>query len=113
MANRALSQSLHQNLESFVDQKQAADYENASINRYLAALRRAFTLGMEALPPLVYSVPKITKLEEDNVREGFLEHHLVCQFAKRAPRSSAASAGDRIPLRHAPRRDFEAAVGPG
>ena len=72
-------------IESFVDQKQAADYENASINRYLAALRRAFTLGMEALPPLVYSVPKITKLEEDNVREGFLEHHQYVNLRNELP----------------------------
>jgi hypothetical protein len=61
-------------IESFIDQKQSAGYENASINRYLSALRRAYTLGTEALPPLVYSTPKISKLEEDNVREGFLEH---------------------------------------
>jgi len=49
-------------IERFIDQKQDAGFENASINRYLASLRRAFTLGMEALPPPVYSCPKIKKL---------------------------------------------------
>jgi integrase len=72
-------------IESFIDQKQAAGYENASINRYLSALRRAYTLGMEALPPLVYSTPKITKLEEDNVREGFLEHYQYIKLRDKLP----------------------------
>lgn len=61
-------------VNAFIEQKQAAGYQNASINRYLEALRRAYTLGMESLPPLVYVLPPIEKLEEDNVREGFLEH---------------------------------------
>jgi integrase len=61
-------------INAFIEQKQSAGYRNASINRYLEALRRAYTLGMESLPPLVYVCPTIAKLEEDNVREGFLEH---------------------------------------
>jgi integrase len=63
-------------IECFIDQKQAAKYANATINRWLEALRRSYTLGMERLPPLVYVAPNIKALmlEEDNVREGFLEH---------------------------------------
>ena len=61
-------------IDQFIRQKQDKGLANASINRYLPALCRAFTLGMEALPPLLYTAPKISKLEEDNVREGFLEH---------------------------------------
>lgn len=63
-------------IESFIDQKQVAKYANATINRWLEALRRAYKLGMERLPPLVYVAPNIKglMLEEDNVREGFLEH---------------------------------------
>ena len=47
---------------------------DATINRMLAALRRGYTLGMENSPQLVTSCPKFPHLEEDNVREGFLEH---------------------------------------
>lgn len=43
--------------------------------RHLEALRRAYTLGVEETPPLVYTTPNIESLmlDEDNVREGFLE----------------------------------------
>jgi hypothetical protein len=36
-------------------------------------IRRGFTLGRQSEPPLVHRVPYIPKLEEDNVRQGFLE----------------------------------------
>jgi hypothetical protein len=62
------------NIDRFIEQKQAADYANATINRWLEALRRAYNLGVHSLPPLVYACPKIEMLEENNVREGFLEH---------------------------------------
>ncbi len=44
-----------------------------TINREIAALRRAYNLGLIEDPPLVYRVPSILALKEDNVREGFLE----------------------------------------
>ncbi|HEY3940217.1 MAG TPA: tyrosine-type recombinase/integrase [Bryobacteraceae bacterium] len=44
-----------------------------TINRELARLRRAFNLGAVEDPPLVYRVPRILALKEDNIREGFLE----------------------------------------
>lgn len=46
---------------------------NATVNRELAILRRAYKLGTAEDPPLVLRVPRIPKLKEDNVREGFLE----------------------------------------
>jgi integrase len=46
----------------------------ASINRELSCLGRSYSLALEAVPPLVAHKPGIRKLEEDNVREGFLEH---------------------------------------
>jgi integrase len=67
-------QSKH--IEAFIDQKQAAKYANATINRWLEALSRGYALALKKLPPLVYVAPEIKDLmlEEDNVREGFLEH---------------------------------------
>jgi len=61
-------------VNAFKEQKQAAGYADASINRYLEALIRSFQLGLDNLPPLVYTMPLITQLDENNVREGFLEH---------------------------------------
>lgn len=63
-----------QMINAFVEQQQNARYANATINRWLEALRRGYTLGTESTPPLVYTAPKIELLEEDNVREGFLEY---------------------------------------
>ena len=61
-------------INAFIDQKLKADYANASINRYLEALARAYTIAREEhTPPLVKITPKIEMLDEsDNVREGFL-----------------------------------------
>ena len=46
---------------------------NATINRELSLLRRAFNLAAKEDPPRVGRVPKIPKLEENNVRTGFFE----------------------------------------
>jgi integrase-like protein len=103
-------------IEAFIDQKQTAKYANATINRWLEALRRGYALGLKKLPPLVYVVPdiKASMLEENNVRERFLEHeqaiHLV---ARRAAGSPAVDSGDRIPPRHAPWRDPQPPLGSG
>ncbi len=47
---------------------------NATINRELALLRRAFNLGRMATPPKVGVVPFIPMLAENNVRKGFFEY---------------------------------------
>jgi len=60
-------------IRSYMDIRKAAGASNATINRELSLLRRAFNLGTYEDPPLVSRAPRIPKLKEDNVREGFLE----------------------------------------
>lgn len=65
----------------YILSRRAAGAQDATINRELAIIRRGFALGRDEEPSLVRKVPKIPKLEEDNVRQGFLEpeqyEHLI------------------------------------
>jgi len=58
----------------YIAERQARGIANATINRELALLRRAFNLGRIASPPKVARVPHIPSLAENNVRKGFFEH---------------------------------------
>jgi integrase len=58
---------------------------NATINRELALLRRAFRLGALHEPPKVVRVPKILILAEDNVRKGFFEHDVFLAVRRALP----------------------------
>lgn len=59
--------------KSYISQRRKAGAEDSTINRELSIIRRGFTLAMRERPPLLVTSPHIPKLEEDNVREGFLE----------------------------------------
>lgn len=63
-------------VRKYIEHRQAEGAANATINRELSALGRAFTLGLEA--GKVTQKPKIRRLREDNVRTGFFEQE---QFA--------------------------------
>jgi integrase len=59
-------------ISEYVAQRQTEEAANATINRELAALKRAFRLGTKARK--VALLPEITMLDESsNVREGFIE----------------------------------------
>ena len=60
-------------LARYVDARQQRGAQNASINRELALLKRAFYLGQGSTPPKVYRVPVFPRLAEDNIRKGFLD----------------------------------------
>ena len=62
-----------QTLHNYIEFRQKDGKKNATINRELAILRRAFRLGYEHDPQLVYRLPVIKALPENNLREGFLE----------------------------------------
>jgi hypothetical protein len=68
-ANKLTSRRVREYIE-----RRKREAANATINRELAIVRRAYNLGALEDPPLVYRVPRIPKLKENNVREGFLEH---------------------------------------
>lgn len=61
-------------ISSYVAKRKKEKKANATINREIEHLRRAFALGFDAQPQLVLRPMKYKKLDEDNVREGLLEH---------------------------------------
>jgi integrase len=62
------------NIRRYIAWRHHQDASNASINRELAILKRAFHLAAESDPPRVARIPHFPMLEENNVRKGFLEH---------------------------------------
>jgi integrase len=56
---------------TYITQRQAAGAKNATINRELAALKRAYALGLAA--ERIHRAPRFRMLQEDNVRQGFFE----------------------------------------
>lgn len=69
----------------YVDSRQQAGAENATINRELACLKRMFHLGQRMTPPKVLRVPVLPKLREDNIREGFLEDTAYSRLVNACP----------------------------
>jgi integrase len=60
-------------IEEYKLQRLGEGASNATVNRELAILKRAFHLGMRATPPKVQRVPHFAMLAENNVRIGFVE----------------------------------------
>jgi integrase len=58
-------------VRAYVASRQEAGAVNATINRELAALKRAFTLVLQA--GTIHKKPHIPMLQEDNARQGFFE----------------------------------------
>ena len=81
LASDVSSRTLRDHVAQLRDQK----YPNASINRGLSVLRRAFNLGKNHTPKLVYDPPKITLLRENNVRKGFFEDSEYRQLVRLVP----------------------------
>ncbi len=59
-------------LRGYVSHRQHEEASNGSINRELAALKRMFSLAVQA--GKLSSKPYIPTLEENNARQGFLDH---------------------------------------
>jgi integrase len=61
-------------IKRYVSDRRRAGAADATINRELAIIRRGFNLALHADPPMIARAPHIPKLQEENVRQGFLEH---------------------------------------
>ena len=59
-------------INRYIEKRQGEKAANATINRELAALKRAFTLAIMA--GKIERCPHIQKIREDNVRKGFFEY---------------------------------------
>ncbi len=69
-------------LNRYVQQRQDAGAENATINRELALVRRAFQRGMVSTPPKVMRIPAFPRLTENTPRQGFLEDSHYAKLAE-------------------------------
>jgi integrase len=69
--DRALDISTDQ-IRAYISYRQAETASNATINRELAALKRMFSLAIQA--GKLSSKPYVPMLEENNARQGFLDH---------------------------------------
>ena len=68
---RRMSEITGADMRTYIDTRQKDGASNATINRELAALRRMFTLAVDARKLLAR--PKVRLLREDNARQGFFE----------------------------------------
>jgi integrase len=79
------SRATARHIGSYIEDRRSAGASDSTINRELSIVRRAYTLGMREDPPIVRKAPYIPKLEEDNVRQGFLEPEQYEQLLAELP----------------------------
>lgn len=72
-------------VRQYIATRRAAGASDATINRELAIVRRGFKLATREDPPLVQRLVMIPVLEEDNVRQGFLEQDQYEQLLEKLP----------------------------
>jgi len=61
------------NIKRYIARRRHDEASNATINRELEVVERAFALASESDPPKVARLVRIPMLEEDNIRTGFLD----------------------------------------
>lgn len=72
-------------LEKFISSCKQRELGNASINRCLASLKRAFNLAYRSTPRKVFSVPVFPHLKESAPRKGFVEQTQYETLARQCP----------------------------
>jgi len=69
-------------INRYIEQRRKSGTENGTINRDLAALKRAYYLGYRSSPRKVYHVPVFPRLKENAPRKGFVQdqqYRNLCQ----------------------------------
>jgi integrase len=72
-------------VKEYIEARRNQAASDSTINRELSIIRRGFHLGHDHEPPLVSRLPRIPKLEEDNVRQGFLEPNVYRKLRDALP----------------------------
>jgi integrase len=72
-------------IKKYVEKRLGGGVKNATINRELAAVKRAFNLAARCTPSKVSHVPYIPMLKENNVRKGFIEQESYLALRKALP----------------------------
>jgi len=72
-------------IAAYVADRTAQGVAVGTINREIAFLRRAFTLGYQCEPRKVDRVPRIKLFKENNTRTGFFEHEHYTAMLKALP----------------------------
>jgi site-specific recombinase XerC len=62
-------------IRRYISERRREGASDSTINRELSIVRRGFGLAMKSDPPLLTYAPHIPKLDEDNVRQGFVEYN--------------------------------------
>jgi integrase len=70
-------------IDDYTLQRRSEEASNATINRELVTIKRAFNLGIQKR--IVSDRPYISLLEEDNVRQGFFEREEYNAIRKHLP----------------------------
>jgi len=70
-------------IDDYIIQRRSEDAGNATINRELVTIKRAFNLGIQK--KIISDRPHISLLEEDNVRQGFFEREQYEAIRKHLP----------------------------
>lgn len=74
-------------INQYISYRKQERAQNSTINRELSIIRRAFSLASQQHPPKVEHIPPISKLPEDNVRTGFIEHEQYERLRNRLRRA--------------------------
>jgi hypothetical protein len=70
-------------MDDYILQRKGEGASNATVNRELVTIKRAFNLGIQKR--IVSDRPHISMLEEDNVRQGFFEREQFNSIRKHLP----------------------------
>ena len=76
-------------LKAYIQKRLAAEMAEATVNREISMLRRAYNLGKQHTPPKVVTTPTFTDLlfdERGNARQGFFEHDQFLKMREALPR---------------------------